>query len=189
MLQNNKHSQIARDILNKHDLNLSSNFITRENMSHGTSIDIIATNRPEEIKCFPLINELISDHETLIIQTIVPNKIALPPVNIISWQNYNKDKLLNNLRDKNWHHFTNLNINEKITLLRQNIMSAVNPLIKQIQIKNNIKPKPWFDYELKNLKNEKISAYLTWLNDKSQLKWLQYTKIRNKYINLLNDKR
>lgn len=149
-------------------------------MSHGTSIDIIATNRPEEIICFPLINELISDHETLIIQTIVPNKIALPPVNIISWQNYNKDKLLNNLRDKNWHHFTNLNINEKITLLRQNIMSAVNPLIKQIQIKNNIKPKPWFDYELKNLKNEKISAYLTWLNDKSQLKWLQYTKIRNK---------
>lgn len=46
-------------------MEISGNFITRENKNDGTIIDLIATN---ELNCFPPNNELTSDHKTIMIK-------------------------------------------------------------------------------------------------------------------------
>lgn len=66
-------------------------------------------------------------------------------VHVISWKNYTKDKLIDNLSKCDWSKFCTSDIDDKVQLLRENLVSAVVPLTHKIHIKNNIAPKKWFD--------------------------------------------
>lgn len=161
----NKYVKMAKNIFVKHELKLSANFVTRENNRHGTLIDVIATNRNEQIKCKAIESEIISDHKTINIEI---NKISAPSnrtVNIISWKHYSKECLLMDLSQCDWSKFNYLSINEKVELIRENLIGSVLPMTKMIPIKNEINPKRWFDSEIKLLKIDKVSKYMEWLNN------------------------
>lgn len=178
---NNKYAKISKNIFTKHDLKITANFITRENNNDGTLIDMIVSNKPEIIECKSLDNEIISDHKTISIKI---NEISEEKPNrttVISWKNYTKERLLLNLSKCDWSLFHSLSLNDKITLNRMNLMTAVIPLTNTVRIKNNIKPKPWFDDDLKNLKIEKINKYMMWKSDKTEINWRTYTAKRNEY--------
>lgn len=80
-------------------------------------------------------------------------------------------------------------LEEKVQLLRGNIMKSAIPLTYVVKIKNNIKPKPWFDDELEKLKIDKINKYMIWKNERSDINWRIYTITRNKYNKLLDTKK
>lgn len=70
----------------------------------------------------------------------------------ISWNQYNREQLLDNLRNKIWFNFANLNIDGKLDLIRQNLFVSVAPMIKNVVIQENAMKLSWFDEELKLLK-------------------------------------
>lgn len=185
----NKNAKMAKSILVKHDLNLCGNFITRDNNNSGTQIDIVVTNKTELVNSYALESEIISDHKTIFIE-MKKSSASLPKcMNIISWKNYSKDDLMTNLSRCDWSNFYAAPINDKVQIIRLNLLNSVHPLTKMVQIKNNIKPKVWFDSELSQLKIEKINSYMIWLNDKSQINWQQYKILRNDYNRKMNQKR
>lgn len=56
-----------------------------------------------------------------------------------------------------------------LKLLRANLLKSVKPLTNKIEIKNDVKPKKWFDEETRTKKKEKIEKYLKWLNNEKQI--------------------
>lgn len=128
-----------------------NNFITRENKNNGTEIDLIATN-DNHLKCFPLNDEIISDHKTIMLKMVKNNESKPVKNDIISWKQYTKENLINNLRNCDWSRFYNIPLDAKVQLIRDNLFNSVYPLTKIVQIRNNIKPKPWFNDEIKQLK-------------------------------------
>lgn len=185
-----RHANIANNIFVKHNLTMGVNFNTRDNNIDGTLIDVILTNNIENMSCLPLENEQISDHKTIKIQIKMEQNVKYEKINIISWKHYSKDSLIENLRNCNWSTFDGINLESKITLLRENLLKAVMPLTKRVMIKNGIKPKKWFDDEALQKKNLKINAYRCWkanTNDKFLLS--EYVKVRNEYNHLLKHKK
>lgn len=65
--RDNKYARLIQNIISKHGLDLRVNFITRENNNNGTLIDAVLTNDTERVECKPMANEIISDHQTLMI--------------------------------------------------------------------------------------------------------------------------
>lgn len=157
----NEYSKMAMDMLEKHELKLCGNFVIRENNISGTIIDLIASNG-QNLSCFPLNNEIISDHKTIMVRMLKTNDPKPVKNNIVSWKQYSKDGLLMNLRKCDWSNFYNAPLNEKVHIIRNNIMNSVCPFTKIIQVKNTIKPKPWFNKETKQLKWEKENSYMNW---------------------------
>lgn len=78
---------------------------------------------------------------------------------IISWNDYTKEKLIENLRRCDWTCFEMYNIEQKLNMLRSNLQTAVMPLLKRVTIKTESKPKKWFDDELASVKHHKLIAY------------------------------
>lgn len=121
---------------------MSVNFNTRENENNGTLIDVVLTNESEKVECEPLINEHISDHQTILINiNDCKNEEFLDKINVLSWKNYTKEKLIDNLRGCEWAAFYSSNINDKVRILRENLLNSVMPLVNNVEIKNNITQK------------------------------------------------
>lgn len=131
-------ADLFKNIIAKHGIVQKIDFKTGENDNNGTIIDVVLTNDHEKVKTKPLENEIITDHKTIIIQHENNEKEEVKTVHVISWKNYTKDKLIDNLGKCNWSKFYTSDIDDKVKLLRENLISAVIPLTHKIHIKNNI---------------------------------------------------
>lgn len=191
LLKDDKFSRLANCSFIKNGLDLNNKFVTRENENNGTLIDVVLTNEMNMIKSKPLEKEIISDHKTIMINILhedLMNKNK--KLSIISWRNYSKESLIENLRKCNWSGFDEMDINSKLKLLRENLVNSVRPLTSKIEIKNDVKPKKWFDEETRTKKKEKIEKYLKWQNNGKQIiDKQQYTQSRNEYNKLIKSKK
>lgn len=68
MRKQNKYTQMVNDILDNHVLELCNNFITRDNYLNGTLIDVVLTNRRNQLICTALDHEKITDHKTILVE-------------------------------------------------------------------------------------------------------------------------
>lgn len=51
--------------------------------------------------------------------------------------------------------------------LRANLVSSVSNLVKTVKINSALKPKKWFDQELRELRNEKIEKYHSYVTNRA----------------------
>lgn len=79
---------------------------------------------------------------------------------MISWKNYNKAAVIENLRVCNWEMDKCLDINEKIIKLRKNIEVSAMKLTEKLKLNGKIKRKKWFDENIKEMRKEKIELYM-----------------------------
>ena len=109
---------------------------------------------------------------------------------IISWKNYSKAKLIDNLRMSNWKLYETMNVEDKLNCIRENLLKSVKKITNVIDKKNRINVKKWFDSELKNLKQKKIEKYNIWAADKKNVKaFEEYKEKRNDYCKTLKYKK
>lgn len=188
---NDSNTENTLNMFQKYDLALITDFITRNNDRNGTIIDVVFTNDDNRVGCFPLENEIITDHKTIMIH--IKNKEMIHKKDfsyVLSWSKYSKEQLLNNLSLCDWSNFNMFNINERLNLLRDNMTISVLPMIKRIKIKNTVIDKSWFDDELKTIKHEKVGAYIEWLKSERKREfWEKYIVIRNAYDKLIKKKK
>lgn len=146
------------NLIMKYGLNVMNNFDTRISGTSRTKIDLILSNKVDLIGCSPLQNEEITDHETVLIKFLNKERCENRQREILSWRNYNKEKLIDNLRKCSWNSFDCLSIDSKIVLLRENLYNATETLVKRIKTKSNIKKKPWFNRNLMEMKRKKVQV-------------------------------
>lgn len=72
----------------------------------------------------------------------------------LSWKSYNKNKLINNLRSRNWIGFDKFE--QKVVRIRENIFLSTKPLTENVQVKTKERETKWFIDEIRQLKREKI---------------------------------
>lgn len=191
--QNKMNSNLKKfiNIIKKYDLSQIINFYTYEEGNTRSTIDIVLTNDTEYVKCYPKKDETITDHETIYIEVneSIYNKNEEAKT-IISWKNYNKNDLINILTyETDWMNFQTKDINEKVRMLRANIVNATEKLTKKIKWKNRIKCNGWFDNTLDRLKHEKVKLYKNWKNYKNEIYWMEYKQKRNEYNDYIKRKK
>lgn len=148
------------------------------------------SNECGRIKCSSIPSEEISDHETIKIEIKIKNKTNKNDgIEVFSWKNYNKQQLIENLRTQNWSTFNNINLTDKLKMLRENLNKSVESMIEIVSIRNGIQPKKWFDDEMRELKTDKLHKYNIWNGEKNDENWKRYTKTRNTYNKLIKIKK
>lgn len=173
----------------KHSLNIMVNFNTMISCETTTKIDHVYTNMTDKIKCEPVLRHRISDHETIKI-VIENNEHENDECEyFLSWKDYNKDDLIDNLRKCDWSLFEQSDIDIKLKILRDNLINSVTPLTKYVQLNNKIKPKKWFDNQLRAIKERKILNYDTYARTKNISFYEEYIKTRNTYNKLIKEKK
>lgn len=178
-----------KTMLHSYGLQIISNFFTRITNDTQTQIDIIMTNRPTNFYCQTEEANRISDHETISVNFKTDLTLNKTNDSFLSWKNYNNESLVENLRNENWQNFETLSIDEKIELIRTNLLSAVDPMVTTIKIKEKEMKLNWFDNELKNMKEEKIELYNLWKSGKTVLTWASYKNKLNDYNKLIKSKK
>lgn len=176
-------------IFDKYDLVQCVNFDTRITDRSATKIDFVVSNKSDAVRCDKLINYKISDHETIKIDQICDKQMECATEKVLSWKNYSKIDLIDNIRKCDWSRFYSCDINKKVELINKNLTKSVAPLTKQVIINSNLKPKKWFDSELCQMKKEKIAKYKEWFANKCEEKWNNYIATRNKYNKLIKNKK
>lgn len=180
----------ANQIFEKHGLIHCMNDYTRITQNTKSQIDVVLSNLPNKVTCEKIQEEMISDHETIQIKINCDiNKENTKPQEVLSWKQYNKDDLIENLRKCEWGVFYNANLNDKVEILKTNLSNAVAHMLNNVIIKNDIQPKKWFDDVLINLKREKINMRSMWKYTKTDSDWTKYIKIRNTYNKLIKEKK
>lgn len=177
------------DTYEMHGLKYVSDFFTRIAQNSKTKIDVVLTNANERVNCQALPNEKITDHETIRINVANAEKIIYKKQTVISWKNYNKIDLIENLRKTKWHDFDKMDVNEMIQLMRKNLESAAKPMIKDVVIKTNTNSKTWFDGQLMALKNERNEKYFKFACYKHPENWKKYVVARNIYNDMIKSKK
>lgn len=180
---------VMKNMFDSFGIDIVSGFFTRITNESQTQIDLILSNRPAQLFCQTEEADRISDHETISIAFKKEIKINATNDTFLSWNQYNSEQLLENLRKSNWLGFDNLNVDEKVELIRQNLIKSVEPMVKTIPIKEKEVKLSWFDNELKCMKNHKIEYYSLWKLDRNDLNWLGYDDVRNKYNKLIKQKK
>ena len=170
-------------------LQIISDFFTRITNESQTQIDLILTNRPTNLLCQIENDERISDHETISLSYTTNLKISDTPETFLSWKYYNPNDLIENLRKCQWNTFEQISIDEKIDLIRSNLLASVNPMIKNIKVREKEVKLNWFDDELQALKIEKIELYKNWSTNKNDANWSCYVLKRNEYNKMIKQKK
>lgn len=185
----NVNTRRISSLVNKYGLEIIVNFNTRTTNETQSLIDYVLTNYCDIVSCKPLPCDMISDHETIdiIISKQMPVLGAYKMV--LSWSVYSKEQLIRNLRNCEWSCFSFMNIDNKLEILRSNLISSVIPLTKYVKINTDIKPKKWFDSELKAMKSTKIDKYNSWMRSKSVEAWNEYIAVRNEYVKFIKAKK
>lgn len=93
------------DTYEMHGLKYVSDFFTRITQNSKTKIDVVLTNAENRVNCQALPAEKITDHETIKINISIAEKIIYKKQTVISWKNYNKIDLIDNLRKAKWNDF------------------------------------------------------------------------------------
>lgn len=190
-MNKDKNADVAKlnRIFDKYDLVQCVNFDTRITDRSATKIDFVVSNKSDAVRCDKLINYKISDHETIKIDQICDKQMECATEKVLSWKNYSKIDLIDNIRKCDWSRFYSCDINKKVELINKNLTKSVAPLTKQVIINSNLKPKKWFDSELSQMKREKIAKYKEWFDNKCEEKWNIYIATRNKYNKLIKNKK
>lgn len=164
-------------------------FNTRITSTSRTTIDLCFTN-DTTIKCTCLIDEIVSDHETVQLTkcNTSHNDIEIHK-NIINWKNYNKIQLHTLLLNVNWTSFYNLNVTQKLEYVCNVIKSKVECLIEHKKIKINTKKISWYTDELKSLKKTKVHLYCKSKISNKKEDFINYKCARNKYNNKIDETR
>lgn len=179
-MQNNYNNQLM-ELISKYDFKQIVDFNTRITNESETLIDYVITNRVERVTCKPIKHGRISDHETIEINISKTHSEIITNKYVMSWSNYNKHTLVNNLRNCVWSNNETMNIERKVETLNDNIVASVTPMINYVMINSDSKPKKWFDNELKELKRNKIAKYNFWSLNKCDAQWNEYIDVRNLY--------
>lgn len=133
MNENSKSVSQFKSICDMHGVFYISDFFTRITNNSQTKIDVILTNDTDRVKCNTIPNEKISDHETIKIDISHEEKRDFSKKQIvISWKNYSKDQLIENLRKLNWYNFEMLELHDMINVTRQNLELAVKPIVSML---------------------------------------------------------
>lgn len=178
-----------KNVIMKYGMNVINNFNTRINTNTETKIDVILTNRSDEIVCKVMNDEHITDHETILV-TITGNTNDNKQVNkILSWRDYSREKLISNLSKRSWSEFDKLSLETKIMKIRENIYDSTVPFTKMIRINDKIKPKKWYDSELREMKMKKIELSKKSRQTKLESDNVAYKNIRNEFTRILNQKK
>lgn len=142
-------------LLTKYGLSLINNFNTRICDRSQTKIDVVLSNKSNLVNCATLPHEVITDHETVIIEVISEKNSVNNIKEILSWKEYSKYKLIENLRNSSWYFFDGLPLESKVVMLRENLHAATAPSINRVKLKHRINKKAWFTNDLKELKTKK----------------------------------
>lgn len=185
----NANSRSLNFLFDKHGIEQIVDFNTRVNNNSETLIDYVLTNNSQRVSCEILQSEKITDHETITIKIEGEKTETHSYGHVLSWSNYNKIDLIENLRSCDWSNFEQVNIDYKLNILRENILSSVSSLVKSVTIKNTLKPKKWFDNELKVLKQEKNEKRKNWSLNKCDSLWQEYVIVRNVYNSQIKAKK
>lgn len=165
------------------------NFNTRITQTSQTKIDVVLTNEKRRMRCVPMNEERITDHETIKISITNKEKTNFNTTQkVYSWKNYNKSQLIENLRNSEWINFERINLNDKIRILQENLENAVSTMVLNVTIKNNSNAKKWYNEELKQQKQIKIEKYNKWSSTKDEKNWIEYVEVRNKYNAMVKQK-
>lgn len=186
---NVSETNLMKFMINKYSLSMIIDFNTRITNRSETMIDHVYTNDIDRVKCEMVLNHRISDHETIKIAIERNANKEQTKQQVISWKNYSKYQLISNLRKCDWSKFHYVDIENKLKILRDNLLQAVLPMVRFVSINPNEKPKKWYDNELKHLKQSKLDAYNDFANYKCDTLWAKYVAIRNSYNKLIKIKK
>lgn len=171
-----------------HGLSYISDFFTRITQESQTKIDVILTNATDRVHCFTNPKEKITDHETIQIEIDSEKRNFNEKKMVISWREYNKERLLINLMRENWN-FESMQLDEMVDLLRSNVENSVKPLLKNVVIRSNTNNKSWFDEQLMVMKKERDDKYYKWSNERIGVKWCEYVEARNSFNKMVKFKK
>lgn len=183
------NTRYINDLLEKHGIKQIVKFATRHTNETQTLIDYVITNSNDRVSCKPLSSENITDHETIEIKITINTCEKGTPERVLSWSNYDKYQMIANLMKCDWSTFNVSCIDNKLDILRSNLEWSVSPLTKIVQINNVMKPKKWFDPELRSMKFSKTNKYNKWRSHKCEENWNEYLESRNSYNRMIKQKK
>ena len=179
------YSSKITELFNANCMKQIIDFNTRNTATSRTKIDLLFTNS-NYIFCKKLDNYQISDHETISFNVKCDRVYQMRKfVKILSWKNYNKDNLINNLRNGNFGNFSITDLNGKIEMLKNNLTNSMHNLTNEKEVKVKIMNK-WYDSELANLNREKLELYKETENNRN---WEEYKIVKNRYKKLVRIKK
>jgi hypothetical protein len=162
---------------------------TRVTQTTRTVIDLVITN-DKSVNVDVLSTPRITDHNIIEINNICAElrNDERDLVEISSWKNYSKQKLIEELDKVNWSSFELMNLEQKATNFIEIMSKCVNNLVvkKKVDVK---KHKAWYNDGHKKLKYEMNTSYTRASITGDDEDWNQYKVNRNVYVNKLRNDR
>lgn len=179
MCKENSNTNKLEQVINTHGLKQIVTFHTRVTQQTNTMIDLILTNN-EKMRCEPLMNDKISDHETISMYVEQETQETDNKTVITSWKNYNVVELQTYLHTIQWNTFFVSTLEDKLYDLCNVLSAAVNSLVVRKELSTK-KQNRWFSkdlQELKKIKNRKYQRAVLTRNDED---YEAYNVARNTY--------
>lgn len=160
-------------------------FNTRITNTTETKIDLVYSNS-EEIECKNLMDFKISDHETIHFSVKTSKSFKMRMVKkITAWDRYSRENLQNILRSYNFNFYNNLQIDDKVELINNNIVQAMESLTYEKEVYIKLMNK-WYDHELAQMNKNKFNIYKHAIQTGV---WDEYRSINKKYKKLVKIKK
>lgn len=159
---------------------------TRITDKSETKIDLVITNCDVEVEVMK--EDKISDHATLNIRTSLFNTCERSKIFVNRVVGYSKDKLIDKLKECDWTNLSTKSVDDKAKILTERLKESMSQFIKKIEIKENESEK-WYDEELKQQRIKRDSTYSEAILTSNRWKWNKHKFERNKYVNMLSNKK
>lgn len=129
LLKDCAKSNKLRGLFSLYGMKPTVNFPKRVTQETPTLIDLIFTNDDGKVECGQLFDQKISDHEAIVLKLKTNERPKMRmPMEVVSWEKYGKESLLNLLRDINHVNFDSLSINGKVMFLNWNLDDLMSQL-------------------------------------------------------------
>lgn len=139
-------SRKITDVINQNGMKQLVKKPTRTTETSKSLIDYVISNN-YMLKYKFLVNEKISDHETISFSL----NTSLQPKNkskaITKLVNYSDEKFKNNLLNVNWNDCINMDVNQKANFVINNIKNSLDEFVKTVEIKNK-NGEDWYSEQL-----------------------------------------
>ena len=173
------------ELLSIYNMKQIIDFNTRITENSATKIDLLFTNS-NNILCKKMDDFQISDHETILFNIKSDREYQMrKTVKIISWQNYSKDNLINNLRFCYFGNFKELDLNTKVLLIKNKYSDVMHNLTNEKEVKVKVMNK-WYDSELADLNKQKLNLFT---EVQTNGNWTDYRILKNKYKKMVRIKK
>ena len=108
-----------------------ADFDTRVTAISKTKIDLLYTNS-REVRCQTLDECQTSDHDTIMFSLEHNNDFQMRKnIKIVSWEFYNQEALVDCLRLCNFGNFNNVDLDNKVAIVKTSLLNAMNKLTYQ----------------------------------------------------------